>query len=376
MPNLLFLTLKTFSATGGIENVCKILGKALYEYSLLHNCSLRVLSMHDSADNAVNNPYFPADIFTGYNKAKASYVWQAVSAASANNIVILSHINLLLAGWLIKKIKPSTTILLIAHGIEIWGELTSHQQLMLGCCHKIISVSQYTSHKVGIEQGVPDSRRCVLNNCIDPFLQRPRYKHRSPALIAKYNIAEQDKVLLTLTRLSAKDRYKGYDFVLHAVAELLQKNARVKYILAGSYQPAEKKYLDGIIKKNKLAHAVIVTGYLPDAELAAHFSLADMYIMPSIKEGFGIVFIEAMYYGVPVVATNADGSTDALLNGQLGQLIEPERVDEIVNAVDKIIANPSQYAPNFNLLMANFSYEKYKVNLYNIIDQLHTNHPN
>ena len=85
--------------------------------------------------------------------------------------------------------------------------------------------------------------------------------------------------------------------------------------------------------------------------------------MPSRKEGFGIVFIEAMYYGLPVIAGNMDGSSDALLHGKLGQLVNPDSVEEIANAISNILKNKPSYIPDRKLLIQHFSYETYKNNL-------------
>ena len=108
---------------------------------------------------------------------------------------------------------------------------------------------------------------------------------------------------------------------------------------------------------------VVLPGYIADQSLEAHFATSDIYIMPSRKEGFGIVFIEAMYYGLPVIAGNLDGSTDALLNGELGQLVKPDNVAEIEVAITNIINNKRAYTPSQKLLLANFSYDKYKQTL-------------
>ena len=85
--------------------------------------------------------------------------------------------------------------------------------------------------------------------------------------------------------------------------------------------------------------------------------------MPSMKEGFGIVFIEAMYYGLPVIAGNMDGSVDALCNGELGLLVDPYNQGEIRQAIEKVLANKEAYIPNRELLMKNFSYASYKSKL-------------
>ena len=111
----------------------------------------------------------------------------------------------------------------------------------------------------------------------------------------------------------------------------------------------------------------MLAGYVPEEELALHFLMADLYVMPSTKEGFGIVFIEAMYYGLPVIAGNTDGSTDALLNGKLGLLIQPNNPQEIEFAVNKIINNKNIYKPNHQLLMENFGYNAYKKKLEKIL---------
>ncbi len=316
--------------------------------------------MHDPAQSAINNEYFPADIFTGFGAAKTKFILTAAKEGVKADVVILSHINLLLAAWLIKKRNPSTQIILMAHGIEIWGKISAQKRMMLNVCDKIVSVSTYTKNRIIDEQGVAAVKCFVLNNCIDPFLQRPLVKKRIANLIDRYNLKEDDIVLFTLTRLSERDRYKGYDYVLESLQSIIKKYPNLKYILAGGYTKTEKEFIDSKIEIYGLNDVVILTGFLPDDELAHHFSMTDIYIMPSIKEGFGIVFVEAMYYGVPVIAGNTDGSVDALLNGKLGMLIETESKDAITAALEKMIVNKEAYKPNDELLLDNFGYESYK----------------
>ncbi len=318
------------------------------------------MSMHDPKNAAINNKYFPAEIFEGYNATKFSFVNNAVKQGKKSNIVILSHINLLLAAWLIKKVSPTTKVILLAHGIEVWQPLTATQKMMVGCCDKIVSVSSFTKDKIIALHHLPKEICFVLNNCIDPFLEKPKQKSRNPILMERYGFKSDDIILITLTRLSRRDRYKGYCFVLEALGEMIQANSKIKYLLAGSYEMSEKIYLDELVLKNNLQSNVVFTGFVQDKELADHFSLADIYVMPSIKEGFGIVFVEAMYYGVPVIAANADGSSDALLHGKLGLLTEPESTQAVKEALQKMISNHDAYLPNHNLLMENFGYDTYK----------------
>lgn len=366
--DVLFLTLKVFSATGGIEKVCRIAGKGMYENCTRYNKRLKIFSMYDNQRDAGDNLYFPLEIFTGFNVSKVRFMRKAVQQGCKSKIVILSHVNMLVAGWLIKKLSPSVKIVLITHGIEVWAPLKKYQTSMLTCCDEIISVSEYTRSRIIALHKLNPATCTVLNNCLDPFLPLPKNVLVSKALKEKYGIRENDKILFTLSRLAATERYKGYDKVMQALVQL--KDPAIKYLIAGSYDEAEKKYIDGLIEEMQLKGNVILAGFIPDDEVAAHFTMSDCYVMPSIKEGFGIVFIEAMYYGLPVIAGNADGSVDALQNGALGLLVNPDSVADIKDAIEKVLVDKKRYVADPALLASHFSYDNYKVKLNSLFNRL------
>ena len=346
------------------------MGKALYEYGLQNSAVVQIKSMHDKQEEACNNFYFPGEIFTGFAGNKVSFVFNAAENWRKDDIIILSHINLLMAGWLIKKVNPSAKIILIGHGIEIWSKLNISKKKMLSVCDHIICVSRFTAQKIKNVHHFPEEKISIINNCIDPFLPMPVIHFSAQKLKQQYGIENDETVLMTLTRLSAKDRYKGYDCVLDALVLLKKNNRKIKYILAGSYSGSEKIVVDALITKHGLTDNVILTGYIPDENLTAHFCMADIYVMPSKKEGFGIVFIEAMYYGLPVIAGNKDGSTDALLNGKLGLLVNPDNKEYIYNSIQTIINNKASYIPDRALLMEHFSFDVYKQKFTKILQNL------
>ena len=82
-----------------------------------------------------------------------------------------------------------------------------------------------------------------------------------------------------------------------------------------------------------MADAIQFLGPLSDDQLPAALSEADLFVMPSRKEGFGLVFIEAMACGTPVVACGLEGSRDALLDGRIGMLIDPNAPGQLQEAV-------------------------------------------
>lgn len=367
----LFLTLRTFSATGGIEKVCRIMGKALYEQSLQTNSRLAICSMYDAPTDAVDNQYFPTEYFCGYGIRKLNFIQAMVRKGAAYDTLILSHINLMPIAWLLKKLHPQKKIILLAHGIEIWYPLSARKRNMLHCCDAIFCVSNFTAQVIIKEHLLAPHKCKVLNNCLDPFMPLAKEKVKAPNLLQKYGLKQTDKILMTLCRLSSKERYKGYEKVIMAIAGLKNKIPQLKYLLAGSYDEEEKMFLDNLIQQQNIATQVRLTGYLNDEELEAHFKLADAYIMPSLKEGFGIVFIEAMHYGLPVIAGNRDGSVDALDNGNLGLLVDPDDNLALQNSITEMLFSAEQHKPNAGRLQELFSYEAYKTRLRELLDATH-----
>ena len=102
-------------------------------------------------------------------------------------------------------------------------------------------------------------------------------------------------------------------------------------------------------------------GYIEENELIDHYLLADLFAMPSKKEGFGIVFIEALACGLPVIAGNKDGSADALMNSKLGELIDPDSNRQIFSALLKLLQN--HISPKTNEVLNNFSFKSFKERL-------------
>ena len=353
---ILFLTLKVFSATGGIEKVCRIVGKALYESE---ETNVRIFSMYDNEMDA-DMRYFPASIFKGFNAQKLKFIYFSIKEGIKNDIIILSHINLLPVGYLIKLFSSKTKLLLFAHGIEVWKTLPQWKIKMLKKCDRILAVSNFTKEKLKSVNDIDDKKCTVLNNCLDPFLPKQKSVSNKSVLQKRYGFTDDNFILMTVTRIASDEQYKGHDKVIESIANIIKKFSHIRYLIAGKYDLSEKTRLDNIIARYNLQHAVVFTGFVADEELPDHYKLADVFIMPSYGEGFGIAFIEAMYYGLPVIAGNKDGSVDALLNGELGLLVNPDKPEEITIAIKKAIDNKSAFKPDYTLLMQNFSYKVYK----------------
>lgn len=352
--NIQLLTLKTFSATGGIEKVTRALGKVLTD-EWRTAPSIHITSLHDTGKEDTLG-YFDKKYFSGLGNKKLSLLFWLMTKGRTADVLILSHSNLLkVIGWH-KAINKKCTIILVAHGIEVWKPVKN-----IHLVDAFAAVSHFTASKLVSENAVPAEKITVINNCLDPFLKKEASEEAARQKKMQLGIEENQLVFFALTRLAATERHKGYDKVIRILGKIKkEKGLAIHYVLAGKCTAEEDQYIIETTSASGMDGFVHLVGFVSDEDLPVYFKLADAYILPSKKEGFGITFIEAMHFGLPVVAGNQDGSVDALLNGALGTLVHPDDENEIEAAILKLVSNPLAFVPNEELVEKHFGYEKYR----------------
>jgi phosphatidylinositol alpha-1,6-mannosyltransferase len=259
------------------------------------------------------------------------YAWRG----SKPDLVICGHLNLLPVAWLLARLRGAR-LALILHGIECWKRRSWLYGRMLKSVDSFIAVSRYSAEQFGTWSNVSTKQFFILPNCVDLNSFVP--KVRNEKLVERYGVRD-NKLILTVGRISSQERYKGFDEVINVMPELLRRFPTLKYMIVGEGDDCrrleKKAFALGLSKQ------IIFTGRITEQEKASHYSLADAYVMPSYGEGFGIVFLEAMACGVPVIGSKVDGSREALLDGQLGRLVDPHIPDELIEAITDILNNSS-----------------------------------
>jgi glycosyltransferase involved in cell wall biosynthesis len=273
------------------------------------------------------------------------------------DLVVCAHVNLLPAARLVTK-HP----LLMLYGIEAWKRLRDpiSNQLLRGV-RGVVSISDVTLDRfIGWSRYDGPSR--LLPNSIRAEWYGIRPKNRN--LIARYGL-EGKRVLMTLGRVVAAERYKGFDEVLEVLPAL---DGDISYLIAGGGNDVArlKRKADTL----GVSDRVVFTGLFPEEEKADLYNLADVYVMPSRGEGFGFVFLEALACGVPVIASRLDGGREAVLGGQLGQLVDPTNPVEIRLAIiDSLAAGEKRIEEGLDY----FSYANFERRTHAIIDALAAN---
>ena len=223
----------------------------------------------------------------------------------------------------------------VAHGIEVWSRLRVGNRWALRSASQILAVSRFTAKMLARINGVPPERIRIFPNTVDTenFSPGPKPSRWADRL----EIPASASLLLTVARLDASERSKGVELIWDAMeAGGSGKLGSAAHIVVGAGSDLER--LRGEATRRGLASRVRFTGPVSCEELPELYRLADAFVMPSTKEGFGIVFLEAMSSGVPVVAADAGGAPDALQNGKLGWLADPGEPKSLAACIEAALA--------------------------------------
>ena len=125
-------------------------------------------------------------------------------------------------------------------------------------------------------------------------------------------------MLLTVGRMDAREGYKGHDRVIAALPQLLAAGHDIVYIVVG--EGDDRTRLQNLAAERGLAERVRFVGAIGEDVLVDAYRMADLFVMPSSGEGFGIAFLEAMACGTPALGLAAGGAVDALADGEFGTM--------------------------------------------------------
>jgi glycosyltransferase involved in cell wall biosynthesis len=362
-----------FDSKGGIQVYSAYFLKALQQLS--PKATFRIFLKHDR--NRISSTILTDQLqFSTAGEAPASLRTLAFTAKLAGwslwqrpDLIISTHLNFITAAWLLQKLTR-TPYWVIAHGIEAWSIQDPFLQAALKKADRILAVSHYTRDRL-IQQAIDPAKVIVLPNTFDSnrFVIGPKPAH----LLQRYGLAPEQPVILTVARLETTEKYKGYDKILAALPQIRQTVPNVHYVLVG--KGGDRDRIEQLIEQYQIQDCVTLTGYVPDEALTDHYNLCDVFAMPSKKEGFGIVYLEAMACGKPTLGGNQDGTVDALCHGELGALVNPDSVEEVAQTLIQILqgtyANPLMYQAQRlrQKVIDTFGFEQFQQTLGYYLDQ-------
>ena len=160
---------------------------------------------------------------------------------------------------------------------------------------------------------------------------------------AKIGIDPEDKVVIYAGRF---DERKGIETLVRAVGQdQVKRHENLKLMIVGGYTPQakdglEKERIAGIVKELGIEDITTFTGQVQHQELSSYYAAADVCVVPSHYEPFGLVAIEAMASRTPVVASEVGGLKFSVKNESTGLLVPPQNEVALAQALDSILSNP------------------------------------
>ena len=191
---------------------------------------------------------------------------------------------------------------------------------------KIIAVSYYTKNKIIENYGISPDKIYVVHNSVS----KEKVTTLNNKIVTK---KDGEKLVLFLGRVTYQ---KGPDYFLEAAAKVLQLDKNVQFVIAGHGDMINK-----LIERTaelKIGNKVRFTGFLNRAEVEALFQAADIYVMPSVSEPFGISGLEAALFDVPVILSKQSGISEVLHNSLMVDFWD---TNELANQISSLLKNPA-----------------------------------
>jgi phosphatidyl-myo-inositol dimannoside synthase len=353
---------------GGIQEASRLTAAALVDVASSRGWSTDFLSLNDPPGvDALPSPLGTIR-FRGFGREKVRFGRSALALArKPSQIVLAAHPYLALPAAQLKLLNPKLKMIVISHGVEVWKRLPVLRQLAFRQADLFMAPSRYTIDKIVEIHGIRAEKTRRLAWPVNPvFLELAGKAERLPAPAA----FPDGLVLLAVARLMAKERYKGVDQLMQAVARLAPRHPSLQLAVVGRGDDFARH--QELAAELGIASRVRFFDNISPAETAACYSRCDVFALPSTGEGFGLVFLEAMAFGKPVIGAAAGGVTDIIKHGQNGLLVRAGDLDELIQALERLLTSESLRIElgrtGAHVVRSQYSFETFRSDLAGVLD--------
>lgn len=298
----------------------------------------RALAAHGSRGELHARSYLdprgslPPEEFHGYRSVSAAGGAKPRLLASLFRLprldcLIATHLALSPVALLLRRLGRVQRYGTILYGLEAWERLSAARRRAILRADFVVGVSRFT-----LEQCFARNGRIVgVVARIPPYSPlegiAPETGFRLPGTFR----------ILAVSRMDPAERYKGFDTLLEAVAGLEGEPTPALHLVG---EGADRARLEAEARRLWLENRVHFWGALPPSALAAAYAQAHAFALPSSREGFGIVFLEAMLHGLPCVGADAGALPELIADGETGWLVPAGNPSALRAALDRLRRDP------------------------------------
>lgn len=348
---ILVLLPEVFNSVGGISMFSKCLLRALDELSDKYDFKVSVYILND---NKVTGSKF-LDLkrvnIKVFKRNKVSFSVASLLTALSSDIVLIGHINFVVLILPVIILSKKLAKYLIVYGVDVWRKLSFFERTAVHKIDKIISISDFTKNEMIKHNNLEENKFYILPCTLEP---ESEFVSQELNIKSKLDLSlPRGLMLLTVSRLDIPERAKNIDQVIKALPEVLNHVPEVYYVIVG--EGPDRERLEHLVLELGLSNKVFFKGLVEEQLLSAYYKNCDLFVLPSTKEGFGIVFLEAMNYSKPCVGAKAGGVPEVIENGVTGLLCKPDELNSLMKTLIKLLQDI-----NIRTKMGAMGKEKYK----------------
>lgn len=357
------------NGVGGVQTGARHTAAALASIAATYEWEYVFLALNDARGAHEASVAGIRFSFFGFARSKTSFALKSLRLArSKPKMIFVAHPNLVPVAATMKIVAPQSHIIAGAHGIEIWKPLPAWRRSSLLKTDLVVAPSSHTMLKLAEVQNVPQSRIRKLAWPLDPcFLEFAN----CPAKLTPPSGFPSGAIVLSVGRWSASERYKGADLLIRSISQLSNAFPDIQLVFVGPGDDVPRLRQEA--QSQGIAKRVHFFTRVSQGELAAAYSRADIFALPSTGEGFGLVFLEAMAFGKPIVAVNAGGTPGIVEHNHNGLLVRAN-VADVSTALFRLLSDPALRAElgacGRLRVLTEFSFENFQTSLRNAVDEL------
>ncbi|HEY6393333.1 MAG TPA: glycosyltransferase family 4 protein [Bryobacteraceae bacterium] len=330
--SLFLLAPQMYGSWGGVQTYMRRLREILCSYANLHESNCLSISLVDESEQAELHARPVRQSFRCCSGSKFAFVRESLVAAWANRggFAVVGHLGLAPIALLLRQAGLIRGYMLILHGMEAWERVSWLKREAAFHADAIVATTQFTGREFARSNDLPQDRLRVIALALEDNEAEPVKPAKSSG----------DFVLLAVSRLSTPDQYKGIDTVIRAVGLLRRDALPVTLRIVGSG--------DDQLRLRRIAHELGVEdrveflGSVEQHGLAKQYAECDVFTLPSSKEGFGIVFLEAMRHGKPCIGARHGGIPEVIGDGVDGYLVDYGDAVQVAARVRELWKHPEQ----------------------------------
>jgi len=325
---------------GGVQRAGRHLASVMTEFAASRGMECRILSLNDGPELRRLEVAGRQIVFTGSERAKGRFLMAAIRAARRKpargkpKLVLAGHPNLAPVVRAMRFAAPRLKSIICTHGVEVWEPLAQMRRSALRGANVVLAPSKYTAEHVAAVQRVATEKIRVLPWALDPQFEALAPNAAKSAAPAHF---PEGQVVLTVGRWRADERYKGMDTLITALPRLLTRWPELQLAMVGEGDDSE--WLQDLADENGVRMHVHFLSGVSYAELAACYGHCEIFALPSRGEGFGLVYLEAMACGKPVIGGAHGGAPEVIEDGKTGYLVQHGDAVQLATAIETLLAD-------------------------------------